>query len=400
MLHNDKRYGLETDILSAGHFAPRPVDSPEILPIYMTNQFQPEDLDDLIRRNKSRNFGYNRNGNPNRSSLAEAMTCLEGGVASEACTSGMGAIFTSIMAVVKQGDHVVASNVLYGETYEIFNDILSQFGVETTFLDITDLDAVKAAMRPNTVLVYTETLANPLCVASDIRSLAEIAHGNNARLIVDNTFMTGALYRPLEDGADIVVNSVTKFVNGHNDVTAGSATSNDEDLIKKIHHIQILAGTMTDPFASWLALRGIRTISLRMERACQNAAALAKAFSESPYVLKVHHPSLETAKDHELAKRQFHGHYGPMLAIDLPEDRDKISAFLRACNLGHYAGTLGGYTTTFSYPPLSSHDTMTTEELYAINITQGTLRISCGIEKTEDLVTDMLEALEVAYGKH
>ncbi len=398
MMHNDKRYGLETDILSAGHFPKWPVETPEILPLYMTNQFQPEDLADLIHRNQTRNFGYNRNRNPNRTALAEAMTMLEGGEDSIACTSGMGAIFTAILSCVKAGDHAVVGNMLYGETYEIFNDILSQFGVETSFVKITDLEEVKAAIRPNTTLLYTETVSNPLCQVSDIKSLAEMAHANGAKLIVDNTFMTGALYQPLKDGADIVVNSITKFVNGHNDVLAGAATSTEE-LVKKMYHIQILAGTMSDPFASWLSLRGIRTIALRMERACQNAAALAKAFSESPYVLKVHHSSLESAPDHELAKRQFNGKYGAMLAIDLPEDRDKMSAFMRACNLAHYAGTLGGYTTTYSYPPLSSHDTLTTEQLYAINITQGTLRISCGIEKTEDLVQDMLEALEAAYGQ-
>lgn len=387
---------FETNVLEAGAYFREPTSYPEALPIHMSTAHNVADLDDLQKRYDEKGFCYNRNRNPNRSALIELMNYVEGGEASVACSSGMAAISSAIIANTKAGDHVVSDKTLYGETIEIFTKILGKYGVETTFVDFTNLDEVKAAVKPNTSILYTETVANPLCSVPDLQAVADVAHANGAILIVDNTFMTGALAKPLKLGADIVVNSLTKFANGHSDAVCGAATGKAE-LIAKIHELQVLLGTQADPFSSWLTCRGMRTIELRVKKQSQNAAALAAALEKSPYVIKVYHASLASNPQHELAKKQFNDNYGGMLSIELPEDREKMNKFMRNLHLCHYAMTLGGYRTSMSYPPMSSHSDMTKEERMAIGINDGLLRISVGIENTEDLINDFLKALEAAY---
>lgn len=395
---SEKDFSFGTEILGTGTSLNRIATSPEVVPIYMTNTFVHEDLDKLLEYYAVKGFNYNRNRNPNRATLMETVSCLENGELSSCFASGMGAIATAIIAFTKAGDHILSSNTLYGETYEIFTDILGKYGVESTFIDITNEEEVRANMRPNTKVIYTETVTNPLMAVPDISKLAEIAHENEALLIVDNTFMTGALYRPLDDGADLVANSLTKFANGHSDVMCGSVTGKTE-LVTKVHNMQVLLGSQADPFGSWLTQRGIRTIDLRLKRSAENAMALAQAMEKLPYVEKVLYPGLESHPQHEVAERQFGKYYGGMLSIILPEDREKMNKFMRELKLVHYAGTLGGFRTTIAYPALSSHQSVPREQRYAIGITDGVLRISCGIEVTEDLVKDFLNALNVAYGE-
>ncbi len=391
----DKKFSFGTDVLSKGIYINEPATNPEVTPIYMTTAFNVEDLDDLQKRYDEHGFCYNRNRNPNRSALIELMTYAENGEDSIACSSGMGAIATTIISNVKAGDHIVSDMTLYGETIDIFTKVLSHYGVETTFADFTDIDSVKKAIRPNTALLYTETVSNPMITVPDLKAIADIAHDNNAIFVVDNTFMTCVQCRPLDLGADIVVNSLTKFANGHSDAVCGSATGK-ASLIKKAYDLQVLIGTQADPFSSWLVSRGFRTIQLRVRQQAKNATALAKALDASPYVLKVNHPSLPNHPQHELAAKQFNG-FGGMLSIELPEDRDKMNKFMRALSFAHYAMTLGGYRTTLSYPVMSSHYDVPREERLKMGITDGLLRISCGIEETDDLVNDFLNALEIAY---
>lgn len=391
----DKQFTFETDILSKGIYINDPATNPEAPPIYMTSAFNVEDLDDLQARYDAHGFCYNRNRNPNRNALIELMTYAENGEASIACSSGMAAISTVVFSAVKQGDHIVSDMTLYGETIDIFTKVLSQYGVEVTFVDFTDLEQIKAAIQSNTKLLYTETVSNPMITVVDLAAVADIAHKHNAILVVDNTFMTCALCRPIDFGADIVVNSLTKFANGHSDSVCGSATGRAE-LIKNAHNLQVLLGTQADPFSSWLVQRGMRTIELRVPKQSTNASALAHALAKSPYVLKVNHPSLEDHPQHELAKKQFKG-FGGMLSIELPDNREKMNKFMRALSFAHYAMTLGGYRTTLAYPVMSSHYDVPREERLKIGITDGLLRISCGIENTDDLVNDFLNALEQAY---
>lgn len=395
---SDVAFSFETDILGAGAYIREPHDNPEIPGIFMTSAFNVEDLDALEARYATKGFCYNRYRNPNRATLCELVTYLEHGEQSISCSSGMGAISTALITLVKAGDHILADRVMYSETKEALEDILAKFGVETSFIDFTNLEEAKAAIRPNTTVFYMETVSNPLITVPDIRALADLAHANGAKMVVDNTFMTGYLFRPLDFGADVVVNSLTKFANGHSDTVCGAITGTKE-FAMKCHHTQVLLGTQADPFSAWLTQRGIRTIALRVQRQSDNACALAAALEKSPYVKKVHHPSLESAPQHELAHKQFGNNYGGMLSIELEDNRQKMNKFMRSLHFAHYAMTLGGYRTSLAYPVLSSHGSLTEEERQAIGITHGLLRISCGIEDTQDLVKDFLDALEAAYGE-
>lgn len=392
-----KNMAFGTQILESGAYFEEPYDYPEALPIHLTTAHNVKDLNDLLDRYKKKGHCYNRNSNPNRSALSRLMSTIEGGEASESFNCGMAAISTSIIANCKAGDHILSDKTLYGETLEIFTDIVKKFGVETDFIDFTNLEEIRANIRPNTVMFYTETVSNPLITVPDLKAIADIAHANGAILIVDNTFMTGALVRPLSLGADLVVNSLTKFANGHSDALCGSVTGSRE-LIEKIYHMQILLGTEAPVFDSWLTTRGIRTLELRIQKQSLNAAALAAALEKNPHVKRVFHPSLESSPYHDIAARETGGKYfGGMMTIELDGNLDNINRLIQELKLAHYAMTLGGYRTTMSYPPFSSHDNLTRDERYAIGITDGMLRISVGIEDPADLITDFEQALEKAY---
>ncbi|MEA4893471.1 MAG: aminotransferase class I/II-fold pyridoxal phosphate-dependent enzyme [Peptococcaceae bacterium] len=393
----DEKMAFGTQILEAGAYFEEPCDHPEALPIHMSTAHNVHDLNDLLERYKQKGHCYNRNSNPNRSALSRLMSNIEGGEASEGFNCGMAAICTAIIANCKVGDHILSDKTLYGETLEIFTDIVGKYGVTTDFIDFTKIEEVKAGIKPNTTMLYTETVSNPLITVPDLRAVADIAHANGALLIVDNTFMTGALVRPLNLGADLVINSLTKFANGHSDALCGSVTGRKE-LIEKIYHMQILMGTQSNVFDTWLTMRGIRTLELRIHKQSENATAIAAALEKNPYVKRVFHPSLKSNPYHEIAVKETGGKYfGGMLTIELEDNLDKMNKFIQSLRLVHYAMTLGGYRTTMSYPPFSSHDNLTPEERHAIGISDGMLRISVGIEDAQDLVTDLEQALEKAY---
>lgn len=390
----DKEFSFETELVKQGAYINQLASNPETAPIYLTTAFNVEDLDDLQERYDAKGFCYNRNRNPNRSALIELMTYLEKGENSIICSSGMAAISTTVLSIVKQGDHILSDRTLYGETIDIFTKVLSNYGVDVTYVDFTDLEQVKAGVQKNTKLFYTETVSNPMISVVDIDAVAEIAHSNNSVLIVDNTFMTPVAFRPIEHGADITINSLTKFANGHSDAVCGAVTGR-ADLIQNAYNLQVLLGSCADAFTSWLVQRGMRTMSLRVEKQMSNAAKLAKALEESPYVLKVNHPSLKSHPQHELSKRLFDDAYGGMLSFALPDNKEKINEFMRKLNLAHYAMTLGGYRTTLSHPIMSSHYDVPEEERLKIGITYGLIRVSVGIENPKDLIKDFIQALEV-----
>lgn len=389
-----KEFSYETELINQGAYINQLASNPETAPIYLTTAFNVEDLDDLQDRYDQKGFCYNRNRNPNRSALIELMTYLEKGDNSVICSSGMAAISTAVLSLVKSGDHILSDQTLYGETIDIFSKVLSEFGVSVTYVDFTKLAEVESAIQKNTKVLYTETIANPMITVVDIDAVAEIAHAGGAVLVVDNTFMTSVGMRPLEHGADLVVNSLTKFANGHSDAVCGSITGKRE-LIDKAYHLQVLIGSTADPFTSWLVQRGIRTMALRLEKQMANAEKLAKALEESPYVQKVNYPGLKSHPQHELAARMFKNGYGGMLSIVLPDDKKKLNAFMQRLNLAHYAMTLGGYRTTLSHPVMSSHYDVPEETRKKMGITFGMLRISVGIENGDELVEDFLQALEV-----
>lgn len=390
----NKKFSLETELLRQGAYIRRPATNPETAPIYLSTAFNVADLDELQERYDAGGFCYNRNRNPNRTALAELVTHAENAEDSIVCSSGMAAIATTLLALVKAGDHIIASQTLYGESLDFLREILSGYGVEVSFVNPNHLAGLEGLFQANTKLVYTETISNPLIEVADIDYMAELAHQHNALLIVDNTFMTAWGFRALEHGADIVINSLTKFANGHNDAVCGSA-SGSKVLISKIYALQVLLGTSADAFSSWLVQRGMRTLSLRLKKQMNNAFALAKALAQSPYVKQVNYPGLEMHPQHELAHRMFGNNYGGMLSIVLADDKHLLNKFLRKLDIAHYAMTLGGYRTTLSHPIMSSHYDLSPEEHMRLGITWGLLRISLGIENSDDLVSDFLQALEV-----
>ncbi len=392
----DKKFTFETEILRKGAYLSAPASNPDVMPIYLTTAFNVEDLDDLYDRYGQKGFCYNRNRNPNRNALRELMTYAEGGENSIICSSGMGAISTAVLSQVSKGDHIVSDKTLYGETIEIFKEVLPNYGVETDFVDFSNLAEVEAAIRPNTKLLYTETVSNPMITVVDIDAVADIAHKHNVLLLVDNTFMTPVGFKPLEHGADLVINSLTKFINGHCDALCGAVTGR-ADLMETVYRYQVLLGNTADAFTCWLVQRGMRTMALRVEKQMANAAKLAKALADSPYVLKVNHPSLPAHPQHALALRMFGSEErcGGMLSIVLPDDKEKLNQFMRKLNIAFYAMTLGGYRTSIAHPVSSSHYDTPEEERKKMGITFGLLRISVGIENTEDLIGDFQQALTV-----
>lgn len=371
--------------------------TPEAAPIFLTTAFTMGDLKDVQDTYDNKGYTYIRTRNPNRQALGEAISYLEKGKYTLIFSSGMGAITTTYFAVLKPGDHFIANSNIYGETFDAINILLKNYGVSVDYVDFGDLKAVEAMIKPNTKMIYTEVVSNPTDYLADIEELAKIAKSCNAMLMVDNTFTTPLSVKPLELGADIVINSLTKFINGHSDALAGSITVNNEEIFEKIHTIRMLTGTSGCPFSSWTIYRGIHTVDLRVRKQMKNAAVLAKALEEHPAVLKVNHPSLDSHPQKELADKLFKDKNNTtgMLSFEMPDDREKINEFMNRLNLAHYAPTLGGVRTTLSHPMHSSHHHVPKEELYKMGISFGLMRVSVGIEDAEDLVSDFIQALDV-----
>lgn len=383
-----------TEIIMKGAELTGTISTPEVMPIYLTTAFHGgRDLDELNEYYAAKGYTYNRIRNPNRTALAQLVSYLEGGEASMICSSGMGAITTTLLSLADAGDHILANSNLYGETLEILQ-IIKQYGIESTCVDFTDIEAVSKALRPNTKIVYTEVISNPTMAVVDVAAIAALAHEHGAKLVVDNTFTTSTVIRPLDFGADVTINSLTKFMNGHSDIVGGSATAS-QHIIDKACKLQALLGCTLDPFSSYLCERSLKTLDLRMQRQLENATTLAKALSENAHVLKVNHPSLPTHPQHEIAKRLFRNGYGAMLSFEMPEDREKINAFMRRLQIANYAMTLGGYATTLSYPILSSHASVPRDIRLKMGITDGLMRVSVGLEDAHDLVADFTQALTV-----
>ena len=370
---------------------------PESLPLFLTTAFTMGNLADVQHTYAEKGYTYVRTRNPNRSALGEVISFLEKGTHTLIFSSGMGAITTTYFSLLKPGDHFIANANIYGETFDAINLLLRNFGVSIDYVDFRDLTAVKAALTPQTKMLYTEVVSNPTDRLSDIGELAALAHSCGALLMVDNTFTTPIAVKPLALGADIVINSLTKFINGHSDALAGSITVKNEDIFDKIHTIRMLTGTSGCPFSAWLVFRGIHTMDLRVRKQMENAALLAKNLQEHPAVLQVNHPSLESHPQYALAKRLFKNEKSmtAMLSFEMPNDKEKINQFMDRLHFAHYAPTLGGIRTTLSHPIHSSHHHVPAKELEKMGISYGLMRVSVGIEDADDLITDFRQALSV-----
>lgn len=394
---DDISFSENTRLLYEGRHVNGMEISPEAFPLFMSTAFNLGNLDSVKKAYEDKAYTYIRTRNPNRKALADVITYLEQGKDSLIFSSGMGAITTTYFSLFTSGDHMLCNTNIYGETYDAINSLVKNYGVETDFVPFDDLEAVKAAVKPNTKMLYTEVASNPTDRLCDIEALAKIAHESNALLMVDNTFTTPICIKPLALGADIVINSLTKFLNGHSDALAGSITVKDMALYEKIHATRMLTGTSGCPFASWMVYRGIHTAALRIKTQCENAAKLALALEKDPHVSLVNHPAVPSHPQHALAEKLFSSPYRAtgMFSFEMPDDPHKISAFMDRLHIAAYAPTLGGIRTTLSYPLLSSHMHVPEEERRKMNITGGLMRVSTGIEDSDDLIKDFTQALRV-----
>jgi len=384
----------ETEILYLGNSYCKEMMEPEVLPIYNTTAYVMSDLDEYDEASKGKKYYYGRTANPNRDALAESMSFLEKGEKSLIFSSGMGAISTTLIALLKMGDHILLNYSIYGETIELVEQVLKKNGIQYSYADFTNLDDVKAKIQNNTKIFYTEVIANPLITIVDIELISHIAREAGALTVVDSTFTTPYAIQPIKFGADLVIQSLTKFINGHSDITGGSVTGSKK-LIDIIEPIYLLLGAIIDANSSYLTLRSIRTFPLRMEQHMQNAKKLAEFLDKHPSVRTVNYPSLTTHPQHELAERILNGRYGAMLSFRVEDDREKVNSFIRKLKLVKYLGTLGGYRTSFAHPATAFRNEFTTEQLEAMGMYEGLLRLSVGLENINDIIDDIKQALDV-----
>lgn len=364
-------------------------------PIYQTSVFVYDSLaqvDDFLAGNPD-NFMYTRIGNPNPAALEALLRDLEGGEDALFCASGMAAISAALQGVLSAGDHLIASRELYGTTQSLIEKELGRFGIASTLVDIGDLAAVEAAITPQTRLIYTETASNPLVRVSDIPALAALAKRRGLKLVVDNTFLSPALYRPLADGADLVLHSTTKYLNGHSDATGG-ILAGDAEWVAQARRFQINAGGSASPFEAWLTFRGAKTLALRMQAHSRNAQALAEALERHPKVARVYYPGLPSHPDHELARRLFPNGCSGMLSFTLRGGLAEVDRLIQSLELAVFAPSLAGVATSISHPGKTSHRGLAPATLACLDIHDGTVRVSVGIEEAADIVADFVQALD------
>jgi cystathionine beta-lyase/cystathionine gamma-synthase len=376
--------GFSTDCIHAGQ-EPEPHTGAVTIPIYQTSTYvQPE-----LGRHKG--YEYARTKNPTRSALEANLAALERGKHGHCFASGMSATDT-VFRLLKSGDHVVAGENLYGGSYRLFSKVLEKFGLQFTYVDTSNVDNLRGAMRENTKLVFLETPTNPMMTVTDLAACADVAHQKGALVVVDNTFCSPWLQKPIELGADIVVHSTTKFLNGHSDSVGGVVVSNRDDIGEQIGFLQNAVGAILSPFDSWLVLRGVKTLSVRMKRHEENGVAMANYLANHTKVKKVYYPGLADHPGHELAKRQMNG-FGSMIAFELGshENAKKFLDRVRLCSL---AESLGGVETLISHPESMTHASVPAETRQRLGITPGLVRISVGIEDLEDLIADLENAFD------
>ena len=390
-----KKCGLGTTAIHAGTL--KNLYGTLAMPIYQTSTFIFDSAEQGGRRFALEEAGYiyTRLGNPTTTVLENKIAVLEEGEAGVAMSSGMGAISSTLWTVLKAGDHIVTDKTLYGCTFALMNHGLTRFGVEVTFVDTSNLDEVKNAMKKNTRVVYLETPANPNLKIVDLEALSKIAHTNpNTLVIVDNTFATPYMQKPLKLGADIVVHSVTKYINGHGDVIAGLVVTNKE-LADQIRFVGLkdMTGAVVGPQDAYYIIRGMKTFEIRMERHCANAKKVVEFLNKHPKIEKVYYPGLETHSGYEIAKKQMKD-FGAMISFELKGGFEAGKTLLNNLKLCSLAVSLGDTETLIQHPASMTHSPYTKEEREAAGITDGLVRLSVGLENVEDIIADLEQGLE------
>lgn len=367
---------------------------PVVPPIYQTSTFRFKDSAHgaALFKGEVDGYIYTRMKNPTIEALENAMAELEGGHKALGCASGMSAVSTTLMALLKSGDHIVCSKSVYGPTNTFINTILSKYGVEATFVDSEFAEEVEKAMKPNTKVVYVETPGNPTMSITDLEAVSKIAHKQGALVVVDNTFMSPALQQPFAFGVDIVLHSMTKFLNGHADVVGGVVVVKDEEMYLKMRKVLNQHGGVIDPFNSFLVHRGLKTLSIRMERHCTNTLPIAEYLEKHPKVKWVRFPGLKSHPQYEIGLKQHKGH-GGMISFELNGGYKAGEILMNSVRFCQLAVSLGGVETLIQHPASMTHLTMGEEARKAAGITEGLIRLSVGIENVKDIIADLEQAL-------
>jgi methionine-gamma-lyase len=388
-----KHSGFNTRLIHAGAF--EDAYGSVSVPIYQTSTFAFRDARHGAELFAGADDGYiyTRIGNPTIRAFEDNIASLEGGFGGIATSSGMGAVSTIYMALLGQGAHMVSTASVYGPSRSIMEKHFSRFGVEATYVDTSNVDNVAQAIRPETKLVYIESPANPTIQITDIRAVAELAHAHGCVVAVDNTFATPYLQRPLDLGADIVLHSITKFINGHADVVGGIIVTKTEEMYRKLRPLMVGMGCSMDPHQAYLVLRGVRTLSLRVERSEQNAARIARWLEQHPKVEWIRYAGLESHPQHELARKQMSG-FGSMISFGLKGGLEAGRTLMDNVRLAILAVSLGGVETLIQHPASMTHAGLSRESRLQAGITDGLVRLSVGIEDVDDLLADLEQAFE------
>jgi cystathionine beta-lyase/cystathionine gamma-synthase len=380
------RARFSTICLHAGQ-EPDPATGAIITPIYQTSTYVQDEL------GKHKGFEYGRTQNPTRLALEKNLAAIEGGQAAFAFASGMAAI-GAIATMLQPGDHVVVSENVYGGTFRLFDTVLSRSGISFDYVDTSNMDVVERAVTPATRMMFVETPTNPILALTDLSAASDLASRRGLRLVVDNTFASPYVQRPIELGADIVTHSTTKYLNGHSDSIGGIVIVTRDEDVEWLRFVQNAAGAILGPFDSWLVLRGTKTLPLRMQRHNTNGLAIAEFLAAHPKVRHVHYPGLPSHPQHELATRQMRG-FGGMVSFELGS-LEAARRLLNSVRLMALAESLGGVETLISHPSTMTHASVPEGRRAALGITDGLVRISAGIEDIEDLIEDLAQALDSA----
>ncbi|WP_284014115.1 cystathionine gamma-synthase [Halobaculum litoreum] len=383
----DREFRIETDAIHAGQ-QPDEETGALMTPIYANSTYKQDGPGD------HRGYEYSRTGNPTRTDLEANLAALEGGEFGRAFASGMGAINT-VLNLLEAGDHVVTGDDVYGGTHRIFTQVYEDYDLEFDFVDTTDHDAVRDAMREETALLWVETPTNPLMRVNDIGALADVAHEYDALCAVDNTFATPYLQRPLEHGADIVSHSLTKYLGGHSDVVGGALVVDDEELDERIGFYQNSVGATPGPFDCFLVLRGTKTLPVRMDRHCDNARDLAAWLADHDAVDRVYYPGLDSHPQHDLASAQMDD-FGGMLSFEFAGSLEQASTVVEETEVFTLAESLGGVESLIEQPAAMTHAAIPKEEREAAGLTDGLIRVSVGVEHIDDMKADLQAAFDAA----
>jgi methionine-gamma-lyase len=364
------------------------------VPIYQSSTFEFESAEEGARcfNGESNGYIYTRLGNPTINVLERSVAELEKGFGGIATSSGMGAVSTIYMALLNKGDHIVSSDAVYGPSRGLMEDHFSRFGVESTYVDTSNLENIKKAIKKNTKVLYIETPANPTISITDLKACSDIAKEYGLLMVVDNTFSSPYLQRPIEFGADVVFHSVTKFINGHADVVGGIIVAKTQELYKKIRSLMIAMGCNMDPHQAYLVIRGLKTLSLRVERAQQNAMKIAEYLEKHPKVEWIKYPGLKSHPQYELAKKQMDG-FGAMISFGLKGGLEAGKILMNNVKIAILAVSLGGVETLIEHPASMTHSKVSAEDKKKAGISDGLVRYAVGIEDVEDLIADLDRAL-------